>query len=263
MMRLIRTLIVLVMTTAGAMAQDSPAQLYDKAMNALTGSGVNRNPFSAVEYLRVAAGKGHVPSQLALGYMYESGSYVASMPSQAAEWYQKAAEQGNTLGGWALGRQYLTGLGVSRDLKMAERWLKPAAEKGDPFAQYMVALAMLERDRNGAVPWLRKAAEQGLPQAEYRLALAYDQGYGIGRDPAEAYVWMLLSSAAGRGGTEPKLSELESALGSTKVEILKSRVREMEKTVSRSVNAHGCTGWDGEFNELPTVPPLETQKFCQ
>lgn len=141
-MRLIRTLIVAVMITGGAVAQDSPAQLYDKAMNGLTGSGVNRNPLNAVEYLRTAAGKGHIPSQLALGYLYESGSYVASMPSQAADWYRKAAEQGNTLGAWALGRQYLTGLGVSRDLPMAERWLKPAAEKGDPFGQYMLALSL-------------------------------------------------------------------------------------------------------------------------
>lgn len=113
------------------------------------------------------------------------------------------------------------------------------------------------------MPWFRKAAEQGLPQAQYSLALAYDQGNGVTRDPAEAYVWMLLSSEAGRGGAEPKLAELESALGTTKAEALKGRVREMERTVSRSLNAHGCTGWDGEFNELPTVPPLEKQKFCQ
>lgn len=263
-MRPTRTLMVtILLLTAGAVAQDSPAQLYDKAMNSLTGSGVNRTPLNAVEYLRTAAGKGHVPSQLALGYLYDSGSYVARMPSQAADWYRRAAEQGNTLGEWALGRQYLTGLGVSRDLPTAERWLKPAAEKGNPFAQLMLGLALVDRDPSGALSWLRKAAEQGLPQAQYRLALAYDDGRGVIRDPSEAYVWMLLSSESGRGGTESKLAELESALGSTKVEVLKSRVRDMQSSVLRSVNAHGCTGWEGEFDELPTVPPLELQKFCQ
>jgi uncharacterized protein len=262
-MRLMGNVVLIMALAIGAAAQDAPSQLYDKALNALSGAGVNRNPLTAVEYLQSAAGKGHVPSQLALGYLYDTGSYVARIPSQAADWYRKAAEQGNQLGAWALGRQYLTGLGVSRDLRIAERWLKPAAEKGDPFAQLLLGQALWENDPTAAVPWFRKAAEQGLPQAQYRLALAYDEGRGVIRDRSEAYIWVVLSSESSRGTVEAKLSELESALGSTKIEALKNRVRAMEKTVSRSVNAHGCTGWDGEFNELPTVPPLELQKFCQ
>lgn len=263
MLRLIRTLLVLILLSASSIAQDTPAQLYEKAMNSLTGSGVNRSPLNAVEYLRSAASKGHVPSQVALGYLYDTGSYVARMSSQAADWYRKAAEQGDTLGEWALGRQYLEGQGVSRDLAAAERWLKPAAEKGDPFAEYMLGLALLDRDKAAAVGWFRKAADQGLLQAQYRLSLAYEEGRGVPRDISEAYVWMLLCSEAGHGGAEPKLAEYESSLGSTKVEALKSRVRELQRTATRSVNARGCTGWEGEFDELPAVPPLETQKFCR
>jgi TPR repeat protein len=264
MLRLTRTLLVLISFSTCAVAQETPAQLYDKAMNALTGSGVNRAPLNAVEYLRSAASKGHIPSQLALGYLYDTGSYVARMSSQAADWYREAAGQGDTLGEWALGRQYLEGQGVSRDLAAAEHWLKPAAEKGDPFAEYMLGLAVLDRDKSSAVGWFRKAADQGLLQAQYRLALAYEEGRGVPRDISEAYVWMLLCSEAGHGGaTEPKLAEYESSLGSTKVETLKTRVRELQRTATRSVNARGCTGWDGEFDELPAVPPLEKQKFCR
>jgi TPR repeat protein len=264
MVRLTRRLLVVILFAVGAVAQDTPAQLYDKAMNAFTGSGANRAPLNAVEYLRSAASKGHLPSQLALGYLYDTGSYVARMPSQAVDWYRKAAEQGDTLGQWALGRQYLEGQGVLRDLPTAERWLKPAAEKGDPFAEYMLGLAVLDRDRSAAVVWFRKAADQGLLQAQYRVALAYEEGRGISRDLSEAYVWMLLCSETGGrgGGTEQKLADYESSLGSTKVEALKIRVRELQRTVARSVNSHGCTGWEGEFDELPAVPPLETQKFC-
>src|SRR4051812_26278919 len=155
MLRLTRTLLVLISFSTCAVAQETPAQLYDKAMNALTGSGVNRAPLNAVEYLRSAASKGHIPSQLALGYLYDTGSYVARMSSQAADWYREAAGQGDTLGEWALGRQYLEGQGVSRDLAAAEHWLKPAAEKGDPFAEYMLGLAVLDRDKSSAVGWFR------------------------------------------------------------------------------------------------------------
>jgi hypothetical protein len=43
----------------------------------------------------------------------------------------------------------------------------------------------------------------------------------------------------------------------------KAKARELEKSVSRAVNSRGCTGWDGEFDELPTAPPPKIQQFCR
>jgi hypothetical protein len=37
----------------------------------------------------------------------------------------------------------------------------------------------------------------------------------------------------------------------------------MERSVTRSVTAHGCTGWPGEFDAIPAPPPPDLQRFCR
>jgi hypothetical protein len=59
------------------------------------------------------------------------------------------------------------------------------------------------------------------------------------------------------------LQELEGQLGSTQLEQAKTRARELEQTVTRSVVAHGCTGWSGEFGNVPAPPPPDVQRFCR
>jgi TPR repeat protein len=135
----------------------------------------------------------------------------------------------------------------------------------------LLGLLKLERqDYAVAAGNFRLAAEQGLPQAQRQLAVLLKQGRGVSVDQAEAYTWLLLSAfAAGHeaeshgANTNDLLAELEADLGSTAVERAKSKAHQLEGSVNRSRNAHGCTGWPGEFRAIPSTPPPDIQKFCR
>lgn len=261
--------ILLVLTLLEAsLAQSTPkidsAQYYERGMNALLGTGVSHNNQTALQLLRTSAELGYLPAQTAVGYFYDTGSFVAAEPGQAAEWYRKAAKQGDPLGAWLMGRLYYTGAGVARDLNEAESFFQSSADQGNAFGQYFLGRVRLDRqDYAKAAASFRKAAEQGLPQAQYELAQLLKDGRGVGQDRFEAYVWLLVSFNAGNQTASSDLSFLEGDLGSLQVEKAKGRARELENIVSRPVAAHGCTGWPGEFATVPSPPPPDLQRFCR
>jgi len=84
----------------------SAAQLYEKGMNALTGTGLSRNDVNATDYIRRSAELGYAPAQVTLGYFYETGTILTREPEQGAEWYKKAAQQDDVLGEWLLGPRH-------------------------------------------------------------------------------------------------------------------------------------------------------------
>lgn len=268
-----RTLISIVLFTAISLAvtaqesqfTQSPEALFTRGLNALRGSGPSRNVLNAVADIRTAAEAGHVPAQTALGYLYENGSIVTRDQSEAARWYKKAAEAGDPIGQYAIGRSRLLGLGISTDTNEAQHWLRLAADQESPYANYLLGKIFEDRgDYASAVGAYRAAAELGIPFAQYRLALLLKDGRGrVPIDRAEAYVWLLLSSEARIPGANITMQELESALGSTQTEAAKTKARELRRSVSRSINAKGCTGWRGESDEYPTIPPPEIQPYCR
>jgi tetratricopeptide (TPR) repeat protein len=239
-------------------------QLFQKGMNAITGSTTSRNDLNALDYFRRSAELGYAPAQVVMGYFYDTGSIVAAEPEQAVTWYKKAAAQDDSLGDWLLGRLYLVGSSVPRDLNQAANACQKAADQGDPFGQYLLGAIKLERNEYAkAADWFRKAALQGLPQAQQQLGLLLKRGQGVSTDKFEAYVWLLVSFDTGNQSVVNDLQELEGQLGSTQLEQAKTKARELEQTVNRSVMAHGCTGWSGEFSPVPTPPPVDVQRFCR
>ena len=245
-------------------AGPSAAQLYQTGMNYMTGTGVSRSDVQGEVFLRRAAVQGYAPAQVALGLLYEVGLVVVQDPGQAASWYRKSADQGNKLAEWSLGRLYYSGSGVPRDLDQATRWLQKAADQGDPFGAYLLGRIKQERgDFPGAVPEYRRAARQGLPQAQQRLGELLTAGEGVPKDDFEAYVWLLVSFQNGNQAVATELQQLEGNLGSTAVEQAKTKAREQFDSTSRTVTADGCTGWVGEFSEVPAPPPLDLQKRCE
>lgn len=243
--------------------QVSAEALFNRGLNALQGSGAGRSNLSALADIRSAAEAGFVPAQTALGFFYENGIIVTRVPAEAVRWYRKAAETGDRLGEYALGRSYFLGTGLQGDKSQAQEWLRRAADKGDPFAWYLLGRVLDERDYTAAPAAYRQAAEQGIPLAQYRLGLILRDGRGTKIERSEAYVWLLLSYDAGVQQAADPLRELEGTLGSNGTEAAKSRARELMNTVARSVNAHGCEGWTGELDEVPTIPPPELQKLCR
>lgn len=239
------------------------AQLYEKGMNALIGTGVSRSDLNAVDYIRRSAELGYPQAQVTLGYFYDTGNVLTLEPDQAASWYKKAALQDDSLGEWLLGREIYLGVGI-RDLNEASTWLQKAARHDDPFGQYLLGQIRLERnDDSQAADLFRKAANQGLPQAQQQLGLLLKQGRGMSEDKFEAYIWLLVSFDAGNEKVANDLQQLEADLGSNQVEKAKSKARELEKTTSRAAVARGCTGWPGEFDDVPTPPPPDVQRFCR
>lgn len=248
---------------AQAPLTDNAAQYYERGMNALQGTGVSHNDQNAIQLLRSSAEMGYLPAQTAVGYFYDTGSIVASEPEAAAEWYRKAAAQDDPLAQWLLGRLYLNGA-LQHDLTQAASILEKPAQQDNPFAEYLLGEVKLEQqDYPNAAKWFRKAAEQGLPQAQLKLGTLLEKGHGQPEDKFQAYVWLLISFDAGNSAAATDLSLLEGDLGSTQVDKAKAQARDMESSVSRSVVAHGCTGWPGEFDEIPAPPPPDLQRFCR
>jgi hypothetical protein len=109
----------------------------------------------------------------------------------------------------------------------------------------------------------QKASQQGLPQAQYELGKLLLQGPGtIKRDKFEAYVWLLMAGDANYAHY-PELQSLETDLGRTRADEAKTTARQRERETSRTVTARGCTGWEGEFDRIPSPPPLDVQQFCR
>lgn len=245
-------------------AGDDGPKLFDKGMNALIGSGPTRSAANAQDYFHRSAERGYAPAQDVLGYFQETGIATPAEPAQAAEWYKKAALQDDSLAQWRLGQLIYAGAFPPRDLNEASSWLQKSAGHDNAFAEYILGMIKLERnDYPGAAEWFRKSAEQGLPQAQQQLASLLQRGQGVDVDKFGAYVWLLVSSDSGNRSAANNLQALESDLGSNQVEQAKNKARQVEQTANRSVAAHGCTGWPGEFDAPPAPPPPDLQRFCR
>jgi uncharacterized protein len=243
--------------------QPNAVALYEKGMNALSGSGNTRSEFDAARYLRESAEAGYVPAQTAYAYLLERGTGVTPSQSEALAWYKKAAAKNDPIAQWVVGRMYLHGEGTASDRQEAEKWLRRSAESGDEFGQYLLGLAKEDLEYTEAPQWYRKAAMKGLIQAQRRLGMAYLNGRGVPAEKAEAYQWLLLASENGDQTVSSQLSGLEAELGSNQVERIKSKVRELQASTSRTVTAQGCTGWQSEFEDFPATPPAQTQRYCR
>jgi uncharacterized protein len=269
MRRLVQFSLALVCSSIVAFAQQprgpiNPPALFEKGMNALTGTGFSRNDLTGVGLIRQSADLGYAPAQAAMGYFAEAGFGVPSDVNEAASFYTKAAAQSDRVAEWVLGRMYFTGIGEPRNLNEAERWLTKAANQGDPFAQFLLGSVKLERnDYPAAATWFGKAAQQGLPQAQEQLGLLLKQGRGVPTNKVDAYVQLLLSFDAGLQSSVEDLKQLETDLTSTQIEQAKSKTRQIQAISSRAVVSRGCTGWQGEFNAVPTTPPPDLHSFCR
>jgi TPR repeat protein len=232
-------------------------------MNALEGSSATRSGPNAIEYFQRSADLGFAPAEIVLGYFYETGRDTPAEPGQALEWYKKAARQDDPLAQWLVGRLIYSGIAAPRDLNEAATWLEKANAHDNPFAEYLLGKIALERnDYRRSADRFRQAAQQGLPQAQQQLALLLRDGRGVPLDKVEAYVWMLVSNDSGLRAASSDLQALEAELSSTQLERAKTRARELEGSTARSVTAHGCTGWRGEFDAIPATPPPDLQRFC-
>ncbi len=254
------TCIVVFALMVGSVAAQEPktasaAELYESGLNDLMGSAQYRDESRGIDRIRRAAQQGYAPAQTA-------AAFYAETPQQAFEWCKKAALQGDVLGEWCVGDRYFAGNGVDRNITEAEKWLRKAADAGIPFAAYSIGLIKLDRDPKSAPQWFQQAADQGLPQAQRKLAAMLIDGTRIAKDKYRAYVWLLVADLL---DSSPSVNEatLESELGIATTNKAKEEARSVTLKVSRATTAHGCTGWDGEFDPNPAFPPPTYQRYCR
>ena len=82
--------------TAAAEGGDAGAQ-YRLVVDHFLGTHPRASDRGALYWFGHAAGQGHVPAQLLLAQMYESGWGIATDRAQAIRWYRQAAASGDSL----------------------------------------------------------------------------------------------------------------------------------------------------------------------
>lgn len=161
--------------------------------------------------VRRAAEDGYPEAQLALGLAYETGKGLVRDETEAVAWYRRAAEQGSGEAAYALGRMLAQGRGANKDADQALQWYRRAAQAGVPEAQNNLGF-LYERglgvpaDRDKAIAWYRRAAEGGLAVAQANLGVIY--GFGQGGNQTEAVRWLRAAALQGDGQGQASLGLL-------------------------------------------------------
>ncbi|HEY2359663.1 MAG TPA: tetratricopeptide repeat protein [Candidatus Angelobacter sp.] len=270
MLRFFLTLILLVpMSLVSQEPKPAAAQdQYRQAMSLLLGSNANQSDQDqAVTLLRAAASQNYAPAQTTLGTIYQEGILVARDPSQAILWYRKAADQGDWIAQFSLGRIYFLGLGTARDIAVAREWFTQAAAAGDSGSAFFLGV-LNDRDNGNspnyaeAAKWYRFSAERGNPFAQERLARLLLEGLGVKQNRQEGYAWLLVAVEFGNRHAQIKLNSMESDLGKSASDAARKQALQMRDRILGYTRTD-CAGWDGQYSNAPTAPPLSSQTSCQ
>jgi TPR repeat protein len=158
-----------------------------------------------------AAEAGDAEAQFTLAStLYHGGS-----AEQAVGWLKKAAERKHPKAWRLLGDFHAKGLVAKGkvDAREAANCYQKAAALGDAAAMGKLAECYFEgrgvaRSTFTGVKWLRSAAQAGDRGAARLLAMRLAEGDDIARDPAEAYLWLIVGTEGfGQGLWEVKLAE--------------------------------------------------------
>lgn len=96
--------------------------------------------------------------------------------------------------------------------------MRKSANQGHKEAQYYLGAAYrygqlgLARDDKQAIAWLRKSALQEHGDAEYALGLAYSEGWGVPKDPSEAFGWFRRAARHGNADAILVVRKIETRL---------------------------------------------------
>ena len=201
MLRLLPVLFAVFCITSCGTESEQARMDYALAQQYSQGTGVEKNPEKAYEYLVKAESEGSSKAGLDLGYLYLQGAGVTKDPTKAIEYFQTSARRGNRDAMYNLGLAYVHGDGVSKDLSKAATWFTKAAYLGDSGAQF-------------------------------NIGLMYLNGEGVKQDPVMAYAWFTLSAEQEYKGakgilgiTGQGLTPEQSKQTSAMIQTLKSKVQ--------------------------------------
>ncbi len=160
----------------------------------------------AQAFLSRAAESGRGDAASMLGVALLNGRFGRRDVAGAVKWLKRGADAGDADAAYALAVLEIDGDGVPADMAAGLRHLKQAADKNHAAAMADYGL-MLYQGKTGEGPsksaaanWFAKAAKGGDAEGQFLYAYALATGEGVARDPLQAYVWVLRSSAHGASG---------------------------------------------------------------
>ena len=107
-----------------AQAAQDPQAAYDLALRYFRGDGVRRNNHQAVSWMRVAAEKGDLAAQKALGTLYLTGlETIGKDPNEAHAWLSLAASRGDSESQQLLAEAEAAKRSNEEEFRWLSRWL--------------------------------------------------------------------------------------------------------------------------------------------
>ncbi|WP_286236995.1 tetratricopeptide repeat protein [Neptuniibacter halophilus] len=154
---------------------------------------------TAFKELNPLAKEGDPDALNLVGQMYENGWGVDKDEEKAVRFYNRGASMGH-LGSVNSLRVY-----KDKGYRVELETVRPAAESGDAQAQNRLGEMAefgygMQRDPNQAFQWYQKAAEQGYVAAEHNIGRCYNFGTGVAQDFSAAEEWY--RKAAKKGHTD-------------------------------------------------------------
>ena len=166
----------------------------------------------ALRMLRLAANRGFVAAEQAMGIFCQSGFGMPPDKAQAISWYTKAAQHGSRDAATNLALMYSTGDGIQKDAAKAATWFRKAADAGDATAQLNLAALYhrgegLPQDDAQTVLWLTKAADQSFLPAMLELA-HWDMRPEHGGNVDAAIGWFKKAADLGDASAQTALGDI-------------------------------------------------------
>jgi len=112
-----------------------PAEQYATGMALLKGNKTTQDATLSIQWLTLAANKGHVNAQKQLADVYKRGVLVNRDLITAAIWLTMAADAGDADSQFTLGNLYKKGVGVEKSNSRAIKWYRVAARQGHKEAR--------------------------------------------------------------------------------------------------------------------------------
>lgn len=193
----------------------------------LEGTGVSKDPVTALMWFQRAAASGDLDAVNMVGRCLENGWGTPEDPAAAADHYRAAAVAGHAWAQYNLGHLYLDGRGVQRDFQRAYSSYLQAAEQGHERAMNLVARCCEEgwgtpRDPGAAAAWYKRSAEGGYFRGQFNWAtILLNAGH-----VEAAVIWLERAATGGSVGVRNAVIDLaERAAGHATLRGLAARLR--------------------------------------
>jgi TPR repeat protein len=179
-----------------ARAQHELAQVY------FFGLGVPKNPDVGTKLSRRAAKQGLPVAEYWVGAAHHFGFGTSQDHAEAMRWFLRAGKSGLPMAQVNVGKLYEQGTGVPLDYAEAGIWYRLASEQSVESGLLNTGLFTDHQDlaQNPSAETYRPEVQQAIARAKKNLGIFYAHGWGIPRDPVQAYMWLDLAGAEGAAG---------------------------------------------------------------